>query len=149
MHAGLSPCRHSAHKCRAAGHWHIDLRAGEQRSALFFSSLLPTPTHLLTVLKQFKSGKHKQTCGCLSVCIRCVFVSSFILKIPLLLSSFLPPFLPHLFRLSLAELIPSLAGAAHLHSYQSVWTIQQRLEEGRVINMLIALPHPFLSLPCL
>lgn len=51
MPAGLSPCSHSAHNCRADGHWHIDLRAGKHRNekgkkkAFFSHSACTTTLH--------------------------------------------------------------------------------------------------------
>lgn len=46
--AGLSPCSHSAHNCRADGHWHIDLRAGKhknEKEKKLFLSFCPHYTH--------------------------------------------------------------------------------------------------------
>lgn len=124
-HPGLSPCRHSAHNCRTVGHWHIDLRHGEQKQNTLFCFFFPLP-HLhcarsLTVLKQFNSNDAKMN-SCSSGCLRHVFVSSFIL-----FSSFFLPFSPSLWTVSSRANSFFSWCTSHLHTYQSVWTIQQRL----------------------
>lgn len=68
------------------------------------------------------------------------------------LTSFLPSSLPFFLNLSLLSAVSGRANSlfrwrsSHLHTYQSVWTIRQKLLEGGVINMLISLPL-FILLP--
>lgn len=113
MPAGLSPCSHSAHNCRADRLWHIDLRAGKQKEKKRFLSFPPPSTAHGPICQLFMEDNYrklKQTWGYRFIstpetCLR-LFLH---LKIP---SLFLfPSFLFSVSWLCLAELIPSSNGA--------------------------------------